>query len=259
MLSLILFFIISSCLSFKIESPSLLKQIEDDANTWFEQNRTKIEFAKDETQELIKIFQAAIARSEATIECQKYLLEHTKTVQDAWRQLNYNRLNPIKLEKSDFIIFQEDPRWLENINNFQLASYEYAQIMNNHKLDILAEALTSARQKNRDIIVRTLKYHTQKRSLFDKLLDQIKDSIPVIKDICGEFGKYLWEKLPYVSLQSFKKIDDEFQKASIYSWDAIILLERQSCKMWNNIDNARACFYAKCLELLMKKNDIVNT
>jgi hypothetical protein len=258
MTQLLIFFFLHNCLSFKLESPTLHKQIEETANNWYKQNKQIIESTPTERNELIKIFQLAINRSEATIECQKYLLEHTKTVQEAWKQLNSNRLNPIELDKTNFIKFQEDPNWLDNINNFQIASYEYAQAINFHKLNLLAEVLTDARQKNRDIIVRTLKYHTQKRSVFDKLIDQINEHIPIIKNICGEFGKYLWEKLPYLSLTSFKKIDDEFQKASIYSWDAIILLERQSCKMWNNIDNARACFYTRCLDLLLK-NDVLNT
>ena len=259
MFNLILLLVINYCQGFKIESPNLRKQIEEEAQNWYKENREQIEFSQQEIGELIKIFKLAVARSEATIKCQKYLLEHTKTIQDAWKQLNSNRLNPVKLDQENFINFQEDPHWLEAINEFQIISHEYAQAINYHKLVDLAQVLNNARQKNRDIIVRTLKHHTQKRSIFDKLIDQLNEHIPVIKDICGEFGKYLWDKLPHVSLTSFKKIDDEFQKASIYSWEAIILLEKQSCKMWNNIDNARACFYSRCLDILLANQNIVNT
>jgi hypothetical protein len=259
MFCFILLFMLSSCQGFKIESPTLLKLIEEEAQTWYTQNRKIIQSNNQETKELIKILQLAVARSEATIKCQKYLLEQTKTIQDAWKQLNSNRLNPVKLDQENLIKFQEDPHWLEAVNEFQIISYQYAQAINHHKLIFLAEALNTARQKNRDIIVRTLKHHTQKRSVFDKLIDQINEHIPIIKDMCGEFGKYLWDKLPNVSLTSFKKIDDEFQKASIYSWDAIILLEKQSCKMWNNIENSRACFYSKCLDMLLDNQNIGNT
>jgi hypothetical protein len=259
MLHIILISILHNCHGFKIESPGLKNQIEAEAQNWYKENREQIKSTQQEINELINIFKLAVARSEATIKCQKYLLEHTKTVQDAWKKLNSNRLNPVKLDQDNFINFQEDPHWLEAINEFQMISFEYAQAINYHKLVDLAEVLNRARQKNRDIIVRTLKHHTQKRSVFDKLINQINEHIPIIKDICGEFGKYLWDKLPYVSLASFKKIDDEFQKASIYSWDAIILLEKQSCKMWNNIDNARACFYTRCLDLLLENQNIVNT
>lgn len=256
MFYLFLILMLSSCQGFKIESPTLLKLIEEEAQNWYKQNRALIESANQETQELIKILKLAVARSEATIKCQKYLLEHTKTIQDAWKKLNSNRLNPVKLDQENFIKFQDDPHWLDAINEFQVASYQYAQAINYHKLMLLAEVLTDARQKNRNIIVRTLKHHTQKRSVFDKLCEQINEHIPILKDICGEFGKYLWDKLPSISLTSFKKIDDEFQKASIYSWDAIILLEKQSCKMWNNIDNARACFYSRCLDMLLDNQNI---
>ncbi len=252
MLLLCLLLVIPSCHGFKIESPTLVKLIEEEAQNWYTENRAVIKSANQETQELIKIFKLAVARSEATIKCQKFLLEHTKTIQDAWKQLNSNRLNPVKLDQENFINFQDYPHWLEAINEFQRISYEYAQAINYHKLVNLANVLNNARQRNREIIVRTLKHHTQKRSMFDKLIDQINEHMPIIKDICGEFGKYLWDKLPHVSLISFKKIDDEFQKASIYSWDAIILLEKQSCKMWNNIDNARACFYSRCLDMLLE-------
>jgi hypothetical protein len=247
------------CQGFKIESPTLLKIIEEEAENWYKQNNKVIKLAAKETEELIKIFQLAIARSEATIKCQKYLLEHTNTIQDAWKQLNANRLNAYKLDQENFIKFQDDLNWVEAINEFQIASYQYAQAINFHKLLFLSGVLTDARKKNREIIVRTLKHHTQKRSMFDKLINQINEHIPIVKDICGEFGKYLWDKLPSISLTSFKKIDDEFQKASIYSWDAITILEKQSCKMWNNIENARACFYTRCLDLLLDNHNIVNT
>lgn len=229
----------------KLTSPHLRKYIESEANIWYLDNKALIYSHPEEALELKKILELSKERAVAIIECQQESLKSTDTAKDMWEQLKSHRLNPAELENSDLPAFENNQNWCQALNNFNYVSSQYAYAINNHNLKFLNDTLEQARMTSREIIVKALKLSLQKRSLGDT----IKDKIPLIKELVSEFGAYLWQKMPRVSVQSFKILDDEFQEASSYAWRSVILLEKQSCQMWDAIENSRADFYDCCLKL----------
>ena len=230
---------------FKIKSVSLRSLIEKEADFWYIDNLELLKNNPTETKELAAILKISIERSLAIINCQTKALEMSELNQEIWQQINKNRLNPINLELDNLKKFKLESDFFESINNFQTISAQYALLINNHNFKRLDTTFKNLKKNSRKIIVQSLKNITQDRS---SIMNSVKDKLPIIKEMCGNFGTYLWEKLPNLSLKSFKALDDEFQQASDYAWLSVITMEKQSCFIWNNIEMARGYFYNCCLK-----------
>lgn len=230
----------------KVQSPLVKKYIEHEVNDWYLKNLEKIKNNPKETAELKEILEVSQERSLAIKEVQASALEHTTILQEAWRQINVNRLNPVNLENGDFLYLNDSFELKYDLEDFQKISSKYAKVINNNNLDNLKKSFEELRKISRNVIVYTMKNNLQKRSL----IENIKDKIPLIKDYCAQFGDYIWQKLPQGSLKTFQVFDEEFQNISDYAWNSIFLLEKQSCSMWDTIETSRAYLYQYSLKLI---------